>query len=133
MLSPCTFNHTSFHISIIVHKAQANPSMCLLMIQPSSQKSHLIEGCGWHFSQIAKRQVYGHQFVAVVFSCDGITIPYQMILYEKDKASKIELIQQILKTLPNRPLKGYFLSDNWYTCASLLTLLNLCTIKHIMP
>lgn len=64
------------------------------------------------FSHVAKRQVYGHQFAAVVLSCDGITIPYQMIPYEKDKASKIELVQQILKTLPTPPLKGYFLADS---------------------
>ena len=90
--------------------------------KPSSQASHPIQGCGGHFSHVAKRQVYGHQFVAVVLSCDGITLPYQLIPYEKDKASKIELVQQILKTLPTPPLKGYFLADSWYTCTSLLTL-----------
>ena len=45
-----------------------------------------------------------------------------MIPYEKYKATKIELVYQIISTLPKPPLKGYFLADSWYTCASLLTL-----------
>lgn len=90
--------------------------------KPSSQANHPIEGCSWHFSHVEKRQVYGHQFVAITLSCDGVTMPYQIIPYEKVKASKIELVQEILETLPTPPIKSYFLADSWYTCQTLLRL-----------
>ena len=55
-----------------------------------------------------------------------MTSPYriQIIPYEKDKQSKIELVKEILTTLPKPPHKGYILADSWYTCETLFQIAN---------
>ena len=59
-----------------------------------------------------------------MLQCDDVTLPYQIIPYEKDKQSKIELVKEILTTLPKPPHKGYILADSWYTCETLFQIAN---------
>ena len=87
--------------------------------KPSSQATHPIQGCGWHFSHLHHQHVYGHQLVTIMLQCDDLVLPYQIIPYEKDKQSKIELVQDVLVGLPKPPHKGYILADSWYTCDTL--------------
>ncbi len=47
---------------------------------PSSKAKHPIEAAGFHFSHLKRKQDYGHQTVAVLLSCNGITLPYDIIL-----------------------------------------------------
>ena len=92
--------------------------------KPSSQATYPIQGCGWHYSHLHHQYVYGHQFVTLMLQCDDVTLPYQIIPYEKDKQSKIELVKEILTTLPKPPHKGYILADSWYTCETLFQIAN---------
>ena len=54
-----------------------------------------------------------------MLQCDDLVLPYQIIPYEKDNQSKIELVQDVLMGLPKLPHKGYILADSWDTCETL--------------
>lgn len=86
---------------------------------PSSKAKHPIEAAGFHFSHLKRKQDYGHQAVAVLLSCNGITLPYDMILYDKS-VSKIDTVKQIAEELPAAPVSSYFLCDSWYVCEKLI-------------
>ena len=49
-----------------------------------------------------------------MLSCNGITLNYAVIMYDKTK-SKIQIVQDIASELPNAPTVSYFLCDSWYT------------------
>ena len=84
--------------------------------KPSSQALHPIQDAYFHQSHLKKRQDYGHQAVAVMLSCNGITLNYAIVMYDKTK-SKIQIVQEIASELPEAPNSSYFLCDSWYTCA----------------
>ncbi|WP_157047756.1 hypothetical protein [Cellulosilyticum ruminicola] len=46
-------------------------------------------------------------------------LPYEIVLYQKDAFSKIEIAANLLKELPHPVNKGYVLADSWYSCAVL--------------
>ena len=82
--------------------------------KPSSQASHPIEDAYFHQSHLKKKQDYGHQAVSVMLSCNGITLNYDIIMYDKSK-TKIQIAQDIAAELPLAPVVSYFLCDSWYT------------------
>ena len=87
--------------------------------KPSSQAMHPIEAAYFHQSHLKGCQDYGHQAVAVMLSCNGITLNYAIILYDKSK-SKIQIVQEIADELPSAPVKSYFLCDCWYSSAKIM-------------
>ena len=54
-----------------------------------------------------------------MLSCNGITLNYAVILYDKSK-SKIQIVQEVAKELPTAPVISYFLCDSWYTSAKVM-------------
>ena len=115
-------------IRIIYEEARktGKPICCLVddtissKTKPSLQASHPIEDAHFHQSHLKKRQDYGHQAVAVMLSCNGITLNYAMVMYDKTK-SKIQIVQDIAAELPKTPVRSYFLCDCWYTCSKIVT------------
>ena len=87
--------------------------------KPSLQALHPIADAYFHQSHLKKRQDYGHQAVAVMLSCNGITLNYATIMYDKTK-SKIQIVQEIASELPVAPVTSYFLCDSWYTCSKVV-------------
>ncbi len=85
---------------------------------PSSKSKHPIEAAGFHFSHLKRKQDYGHQAVSILLSCNGLTLPYDMILYDKS-VSKIDIVKQIAEELPAASVPSYFLCDSWYVCEKL--------------
>ena len=69
--------------------------------RPSSQAVHPIEAA------------------YVMLSCNGITLNYAVILYDKSR-SKIQIVQEIAEELPAAPVISYFLCDSWYTTAKVM-------------
>ena len=53
-----------------------------------------MEAANFHFSHLKRKQDYGHQAVGVLLSCNGITLNYTMIMYDKS-VSKIDTVKQI--------------------------------------
>ncbi|MDD6394790.1 MAG: hypothetical protein PUB37_01175 [Firmicutes bacterium] len=82
---------------------------------PSSKSNHPIEGAYFHFSHLKKKQDYGHQAVSVMLSCNGITLNYAIIMYDKS-LSKIDIVKQIAQELPTALNPSYLLCDSWYVC-----------------
>ena len=87
--------------------------------KPSSKAKHPIDDAYFHFSHLKKKQDYGHQAIAVMLSCNGITLNYAIIMYDKSK-SKIKLVSEIASELPIPPVVSYLLCDSWYVCDKLM-------------
>lgn len=86
---------------------------------PSSEAEHPIESAYFHYSHLKGKADYGHQAVCILLSCNGITLPYAVILYDKS-VSKIEIVKQTAQELPVPPQKSYLLCDCWYVSGELL-------------
>lgn len=107
----------------VYHEAErtGKPVYCIIddtissKTKPSSQAKNPMEGAAFHMSHLKRRQDYGHQAVAVMLSCNNITLNYAILMYDKSD-SKIELVRQIAQQLPEPPGIGYLLCDSWYTC-----------------
>lgn len=114
-------------IDIIYQEARRSgkPIFCIVddtiasHTKPSSQALHPMEAAYFHQSHLKKKQDYGHQAVAVMLSCNEITLNYAIILYDKSK-SKIEIVQNIADELPKAPVKSYFLCDSWYSSSKIM-------------
>ena len=52
-------------------------------------------------------------------SCNGITLNYAVILYDRSR-SKIQIVQEIARELPEAPVVSYFLCDSWYTSVKVM-------------
>ena len=87
--------------------------------KPSSQAVHPIEDAYFHQSHLKGKQDYGHQAVAVMLSCNGIVLNYAIVMYNKSK-SKIQIVQDIARELPEPPVLSYFLCDSWYTSTKVM-------------
>ena len=87
--------------------------------KPSSQALHPMEAAYFHQSHLKKKQDYGHQAVAVMLSCNEITLNYAIVLYDKSK-SKVAIVQNIADELPKAPVKSYFLCDSWYSSSKIM-------------
>jgi len=87
--------------------------------EPSSKALNPIENAYFYHSHLKKKQDYGHQAVAVMLSCNGIMLNYDLIMYTKDE-SKIDIIKRIIEELPIPPVASYWLCDSWYTSLILI-------------
>ena len=87
--------------------------------KPSSKAEHPIESAYFHYSHLKGKADYGHQAVCILLSCNGITLLYVIILYDKS-ISKIEIVKQTAQELPVPPQKSYLLCDCWYISGELL-------------
>ena len=118
-------------VELIYQEARSSgqPVFCIVddtiasHVKPSSQALHPIEAAYFHQSHLKGRQDYGHQVVSVMLSCNGITLNYAVILYDKTK-SKIKIVQDIATELPEAPVISYFLCDSWYTKQNLVCIVN---------
>lgn len=84
--------------------------------KPSSKALNPIKKCSFHNSHLKGKNVYGHQILVSLLSCDGLTLPYSIDIYDKESMSKIKLTQNLIATLPKPENKGFVLFDSWYSC-----------------
>ena len=75
----------------------------------SSKAENPIEDAYFHFSHLKKKQDYGHQAIGVMLSCNGITLNYAILMYDKS-VSKIDIVCKIAAELPIPPVVSYPLS-----------------------
>ena len=87
--------------------------------KPLSRALHPIEDAYFHQSHLKRKQDYDHQAVAVMLSCNGIVLNYAFVLYNKS-ISKIDIVQNIAKELPEPPVMSYFLCDCWYVSEKII-------------
>ena len=114
-------------IGVIYQEAERSgqPIFCIVddtiasRTKPSSQALHPIENAYFHQSHLKKKQDYGHQAIAVLLSCNGITLNYTVLLYDKSM-SKIQMVCNLAQELPIAPVHSYFLCDSWYTAGKVM-------------
>ncbi|MGL4875043.1 MAG: transposase [Clostridium sp.] len=87
--------------------------------KPSSKANNPTEKCSFHNSHLKGKNVYGHQILVSLLSCDGLVLPYSIDIYDKECMSKIQLTENLISTLPKPEKEGYVLCDSWYTCKSI--------------
>lgn len=87
--------------------------------KPSSKAKHPIESAYFHFSHLKRQQDYGHQALGVMLSCNGKTLLYSTVMYDKS-VSKIDIVKQIAEELPEPPKTAYLLCDSWYVNSKLM-------------
>ena len=63
--------------------------------------------------------------------CGNLVLPYDLVLYQKHEASKIEIAKTLLKELPSPVNKGYVLADSWYSCEALFNVLAQRSFNYI--
>ena len=69
---------------------------------PSSKIEFPIESADFHYSHLKGKSDYGHQTVAVLLSCNGITLLYAIKMYDKS-VSKIDIMCKLAQELPIAP------------------------------
>ena len=106
-------------------KRSGKPVLCIVddtiasKAVPSSKSKFPIESSGFHYSHLKGKSDYGHQAIAVLLSCNGITLLYTIKMYDKS-VSKIDRMCKIAQELPTAPTLSYLLCDRWYTCRKLM-------------
>lgn len=83
--------------------------------KPSSRAKSPIQATSYHQSHLKRKQVWGHQLIAVVLSCGERVLPYCIERYIKGYKTKIERICEIVATYPMPKGPAYGLCDSWYT------------------
>lgn len=109
-------------INVIYNEAlcSGKPIYCIVddtiasKTKPSSKALNPIQDAYFHQSHLKKKQDYGHQAVSVMLSCNGITLNYAFVMYNK-AISKVDIVKNIAEELPEAPVVSYFLCDCWYT------------------
>ena len=81
---------------------------------PSSQASRPIEKTGFHHSHLLNKQVWGHQVMAMMLSCGGAALNYDIHRYDKTVQTKMEYAVQLISGLPVPETEAYLLTDSWY-------------------
>lgn len=89
--------------------------------KPSSKAKKSIEKCSFHNSHLKGTIVYGHQILVSLLSCDGLTLPYSIDIYDKNSMSKIQMAQTLIESLPKPQNIGYVLCDSWYSCKAIFS------------
>ena len=83
--------------------------------KPSSQATSVIQEASFHHSHLKGKQVYGHQLLTTMLSCGKKILPYYIQRYKKGEKSKIEMVCEIVESLPSPKGAAYGLCDSWFT------------------
>jgi len=83
--------------------------------KPSSKAESAIQETGFHHSHLKGKQVWGHQLLTTMLSCGKKILPYSIERYKKGEKSKIQMICEIVESLPSPKGVAYGLCDSWFT------------------
>ena len=83
--------------------------------KPSSKTKSPIQGTAFHQSHLKGKQVWGHQLLTTMISCGNKILPYSIERYKKGEKSKIQMVCEIVKSLPSPKGVAYGLCDSWFT------------------
>ena len=84
--------------------------------KPSSKAKRPIEDTAFHHSHLHHKQVWGHQLLTALLSCNGEVLPYFLERYQRGGESKIDKVCRIIHSLPTATHTSYGLYDSWFTC-----------------
>lgn len=89
--------------------------------KPSSQAKTPIQETGFHQSHLKGKQVWGHQLLTTMLSCGKKVLPYSIERYTKGGKSKIQMVCDIVESLPSPKGAAYGLCDSWFTNEKVIT------------
>jgi len=89
--------------------------------KPSSQAKSTIQETGFHQSHLKGKQVWGHQLLTTMLSCGKKVLPYSIERYKKGEKSKIQMVCDIVESLPSPKGVAYGLCDSWFTNKKVIT------------
>lgn len=111
-----------------IHKKSNNPIELIIddtiskKSKPSSNALNTIEGAYFHFSHTDRKTVFGHQIVVCILKCGKKEFPFDMILYNKNTLSKIEIALKIIKEVSEMIKIDILLTDSWYSSEKIIKL-----------
>jgi hypothetical protein len=88
--------------------------------KPRTKALNYMDYCSYHHSHTENKRVYGHQIVVAILKCGKFTLPYDMIVYNKDVKSKIDIATDIIKELESYIKIDYVLANSWYSSKSVI-------------
>ncbi len=86
---------------------------------PSSRAKRPMEGTGWHYSHLKRKQVFGYQVFGAHISTGNTSLCYSLRRCCPENGSKIDMAVQLLDALPETAANIIFQMDSWYTCTTL--------------
>lgn len=86
--------------------------------KPSSKAKHPMEKAGWHYSHTEGKMVYGYQFLGIHLGTEDTGFCYDLERYEKETRTKVQMSEDILRSLPETKAPTFVLTDSWYTAQS---------------
>ena len=89
-------------------------------VKPSSKAMRPIEETAFHYSHLEHKQVWGHQMLTALLSCNGEVLPYFLERYTRGEESKIDKVCRIIDVLPPATGEAYGLCDSWFTCRQVI-------------
>ena len=87
--------------------------------KPSSKAKHPMEGTGWHYSHLERKQVFGYQIFGAHINTGNTALCYELRRCCPKNGSKIDTSVQLLDNLPETNVPIIALMDSWYTCQRL--------------
>ena len=78
-----------------------------------------MEGTGWHYSHLERKQVFGYQIFGTHISTGNTALCYELRRCCPENGSKIDMAVQLLDHLPETNVPVIALMDSWYTCQRL--------------
>jgi len=88
--------------------------------KPSSKALNTIQGTQFHYSHTEKRHVFGHQIFVCILKCGNRSFPFEMMLYNKNTSSKIDMALSVIKTVCSLIKVDYLLTDSWYSSKKII-------------
>ena len=78
-----------------------------------------MEGTGWHYSHLDRKQVFGYQVFGANISTGDFSLCYCLRRCCPESGTKINMAVQLLDTLPETDARVILQMDSWYTCKAL--------------
>lgn len=83
---------------------------------PSSHAKRPMQGTGWHYSHLERKQVFGYQVFGSHISVGDTSLCYSLRRYCPENGSKIDMAVQLIDSLPETDARVILQMDSWYTC-----------------
>jgi hypothetical protein len=90
--------------------------------KPSSKALNTTKGTQFHFSHTDRKTVFGHQIVVCILKCGKKEFPFDMILYNKNTSSKVEIALKVIEEVSKLIKVDVLLTDSWYASEKIIKL-----------
>lgn len=90
------------------------------LARPSSEAINTIEIGDDLYSHLLGKNIYGHQYVAIVLSCGEYNVCYDLKVYDKSESTKIKIVLDAIESLPIAIVESYVCFDSWFAAKEII-------------